>query len=180
VFSPRSARAHDAVTIELATQADVIAILGLRASVAADQTRRFGPGHWSSVGTERGVARELLTSKVLVARDRRGLVGSLRLATRKPWAIRPEFFTPVVRPIYLVDMAVAPSHQRQGIGGALIDEAVTVASAWPGDAIRLDAYDLPVGAGPFYAKCGFEEVGRATYRGTPLVYYQRLLASARG
>ena len=46
---------------------------------------------------------------------------------------------------------------------------------WPGDALRLDAYDDPCGAGEFYTKCGFEEVGRATYRGTPLIYYELLL-----
>ena len=47
--------------------------------------------------------------------------------------------------------------------------------AWPADAIRLDAYDAPAGAGDFYAKCGFREVGRATYRGVPLVYFELLL-----
>jgi hypothetical protein len=46
------------------------------------------------------------------------------------------------------------------------------------DAIRLDAYDAEAGAGPFYARCGFREVGRVLYRSTPLVYYERLLRSA--
>jgi len=39
----------------------------------------------------------------------------------------------------------------------------------------LDAYDTAAGAGEFYRKCGFEEVGRVIYRGTPLIYYQMLL-----
>jgi len=46
---------------------------------------------------------------------------------------------------------------------------------WPGDAIRLDAYDADAGAGGFYSNCGFREVGRVNYRGTPLVYYELLL-----
>ena len=29
------------------------------------------------------------------------------------------------------------------------------------------------GAGPFYEKCGFTEMGRVTYRITPLIYYER-------
>jgi hypothetical protein len=51
------------------------------------------------------------------------------------------------------------------------------ASPGPGraDAIRLDAYDGAVGAGAFYAKYGFKEVGRVVYRGTPLIYFELLL-----
>jgi hypothetical protein len=49
-----------------------------------------------------------------------------------------------------------------------------------GDAVRLDAYDAVAGAGPFYEKCGFREVGRATYRITPLVYYELTLGRATG
>jgi hypothetical protein len=30
--------------------------------------------------------------------------------------------------------------------------------------------------GPFYARCGFTEVGCASYRNTPLVYYELLLS----
>ena len=73
-------------------------------------------------------------------------------------------------------MAVAPSLQRQGIGRRLLDEAKTVALAWPADAIRLDAYDSAAGAGPFYSKCGFHEVGRANYRGVALAYFELLLS----
>jgi hypothetical protein len=50
-----------------------------------------------------------------------------------------------------------------------------LARAWPADAIRLDAYDGPAGAGPFYVKCGYRPTGRVTYRGTALVYFEQLL-----
>jgi hypothetical protein len=43
---------------------------------------------------------------------------------------------------------------------------------WPADAIRLDACDTPAGAGGFYPKCGYTEVGRVRYEGTPLIYYE--------
>jgi GNAT superfamily N-acetyltransferase len=65
--------------------------------------------------------------------------------------------------------------QRQGVGRRLLEEAKIVAAAWPCDAIRLDAYDAAAGAGPFYAKCGFREVGRMTYRGVPLIYFELLV-----
>ena len=73
-------------------------------------------------------------------------------------------------------MAVEPALQRTGIGRAMLDDAKRIAREWPGDAIRLDAYDTAAGAGEFYAKCGFREVGRAIYRGTPLIYYERCSA----
>jgi GNAT superfamily N-acetyltransferase len=73
---------------------------------------------------------------------------------------------------------VDPAQQGRGIGRLLLDEADTVARAFPAQAIRLDAYDAAAGAGAFYAKCGYREVGRVTYRGTPLVYFERLLDDA--
>jgi len=97
------------------------------------------------------------------------------LQTKKPWAIDLAYFGSARRPLYLVDMAVAPNVQGQGIGRYLIEEAAAVARAWPSDTIRLDAYDAAVGAGGFYAKCGFMEVGRKTYRGVPLVYFELIL-----
>ena len=55
---------------------------------------------------------------VFVVRDDREIVATLTLATRKPWAIDRQFFTPVPRPLYLLSMAVDPARQRTGIGGA--------------------------------------------------------------
>jgi ribosomal protein S18 acetylase RimI-like enzyme len=143
---------------------------------AADRlTAQYGAGHWSSICTEQGVAQGITTSRVLVARAGAIIVATLRLTTRKPWAINKAHFVPSPRPIYLVDMAVHPAHQRRGMGRALIEESKRVVAEWPGDAIRLDAYDATAGAGGFYAKCGFREVGRVTYRATPLIYFEFLL-----
>jgi len=109
-----------------------------------------------------------------MARNGAGIIATLRLATKKPWAIDVEYFVNVRRPLYLHDMAVEPGLQRQGVGRSLIEKAKSVARKWPSAAIRLDAYDAEAGAGGFYAKCGFREVGRVTYRNTPLVYYELL------
>jgi GNAT superfamily N-acetyltransferase len=75
----------------------------------------------------------------------------------------------VKKALYLTHMAVIRSLQRQGIGRLLLDEAVKQTGVWPADAIRLDAFDEEAGAGAFYAKCGFREIGRVTYRKAPLV-----------
>ena len=163
------------LSVATAADADASAIASLRSAVALSLTHQFGRGHWSSPGTEAGVSRGIKTSRVLVARDGSGIIGTLRLATKKPWAIDVDYFEPVRRPMYLVDMAVEPGRQRQGVGRRLLEEAKEVARASSGDAIRLDAYAGAAGAGPFYARCGFREVGLVTYRGVPLVYFELLL-----
>ncbi len=158
-----------------ANNADAPAIASLLNSAAEHLTRRYGKGHWSRRVTERGVLWGLKTSRVLVVKDDTRLVAVLRLATKKPWAIDVKYFVGVRRPLYLIDMVVEPGLQGQGIGRMLVEEAKAVARAWPSEAIRLDAYDAEAGAGGFYARCGFREVGRVRYRDVPLLYYELLL-----
>lgn len=158
-----------------ASDDDEVDVTRLRAAVAEDLTRRFGHGHWSSVATEKAVLRDIRTSHVLLARTGSRAVGTLRLATRKPWAIDPKYFSQSANVLYLTDMAVDPQVQGRGIGRRCLEQARAVAAAWPADAIRLDAYDGEAGAGEFYRKCGFHERGRITYRRTPLVYYELLI-----
>lgn len=163
------------LTFSVATEEDAAAIAAMRVSTGEHLTAAYGHGHWSGGATERGVRASLRTSRVLLAHRGRKLVGTLLLQTKKPWAIDTSYFTPGRRPLYLLNMAVAPALQRMGIGRALLEHAAGVARAWPGDAIRLDAYDAAAGAGGFYASCGYREVGRVTYRTVPLIYYERLL-----
>jgi GNAT superfamily N-acetyltransferase len=161
------------VDVSVATDADAPAIVALRTSVADDLSRRYGLQ--PRCPTEAGVLRAIRTSRVLVTRNGARIIATLRLAAKKPWAIDISYFESVQRPLYLADMAVEPSHQQRGVGRRLVDAAISVARAWPADAIRLDAYDAEHGAGGFYERCGFREVGRATYRKTPLIYYELLL-----
>src|SRR5690606_5606877 len=178
-----------------------------RNAAAEHLTATHGPGHWSGIVSVAGALRGINSSRVLAAFDDGGgaqdagrgaqgagrraqsaergaqgaesaIVGTLRLATRKPWAIDLAYFVPAEHPLYLVDMAVTPGVQRRGIGRRLLEAAVRTAEGWKADAIRLDAYDHPAGAGPFYAKCGFTEVGRSAYRDVPLIYYELRLEGA--
>lgn len=166
------------LSFAIATEADIAALAELRNAVAEYLTRQYGHGYWSSAATERSVLNDLRKprfSRIVIARHRGSIVATLRLATKKPWAIDTTYFTAAQRPLYLRSMAVAPGLQRKGVGRRMLQEAEAVARAWPADAIRLDAFDADVGAGPFYAKCGYRETGRVTYRKVPLVYFELVL-----
>jgi len=154
---------------------DSAAIAGLHNVIAERLTSAFGHGHWSYRHTEQGVRSSMKRAQVFVARRGSEIVATFTLATKKPWAIDRSCFSEVVRPLYLLAMAVSPDVQGQGLGRRCLDEARAIAKAWPADAIFLDAYDTAAGAGEFYRKCGFREVGRVTYRGTPLIYYEWLV-----
>lgn len=163
------------LALTVAKAEDVVELVALRAAVAGKLTAQHGSGPWSGASTEKGVRFDLRNSQVLVARRKGELIATLRLTTKKPWAIDPAYFSECKRPIYLLSMAVAPHLQRQGVGRQCMEEVRAIGREWPADAIRLDAYDAPAGAGPFYAKCGFNQVGSASYRGCPLVYFEMLL-----
>lgn len=163
------------VSVAAAGEADAPAIASLRTATAEHLTLLYGPGRWSTPAKERGVLRDIKTSQVLLARDGADIVATLRFSSKKPWAIDLAYFHTVPKALYLHDMAVLPSMQRQGIGRRFLRKAIAIARTWPGDAIRLDAYDADAGAGGFYARCGFREVGRVTYRNTPLIYFELLL-----
>jgi GNAT superfamily N-acetyltransferase len=108
----------------------------VRVAAADRLTRDFGDGHWSAHTHEGAVARDIAASRVLVARAGKRIVGTLTLQTKKPWAADLTYFTPCTKPIYLINMAVAPDRQRAGVGRALLDHALIVARDIPVDAIR--------------------------------------------
>ena len=157
---------------------DAPALAALKVAAARALTEQFGRGHWSGEATERGVQLGIDAGGVWAVRSDGGeIIGTFRLATKKPWAIDKNYFAPVRRPLYLTDMAVAPERQSLGVGRRCVSKAVDIARAFPADAIRLDAYDDAAGAGTFYEKCGFTPVGRASFRGTPLLYYELLITT---
>jgi len=161
--------------IQAGTAEDAAALAALHTAVAECLTHVHGQGPWSSKTSEKGVLHAMRTSQVFVVREGTEIVATLRLATKKPWAIDTSYFTPCQRPLYLLAMAVTPARHCQGIGKWSMAEVKRIAKEWPADAIRLDAYDAEAGAGEFYARCGCTEVGRQSYRGTALVYYERLI-----
>ena len=163
------------IEFSTATFDEADALARLQTAAADDLTVCYGKGHWSSAVTVPGVLYQMRTGTVVVGKIYKRPVATFRLSTKKPWAIDATRFTAGRQPLYLLNMAVEPSVQRQGIGRQSLDEARRIARAWPADAIRLDAYDAAAGAGAFYAKCGFREVARADYRGVPLIYFELLL-----
>jgi ribosomal protein S18 acetylase RimI-like enzyme len=163
------------IKLQLATADDVADLIALHTAVVERLCASFGEGYWLSKATEKGTLFTMRRANVYIARYRKKLIAHVNLSTRKPWAIDTKYFTPCKRPLYIVGMSVDPSVQRGGVGRQCIAEAIRIAKKWPADAIRLDAWEEAVGAGEFYRKCGFREVGRATYRIAPLVYFEILL-----
>ena len=159
----------------LAMPEDVARIVELRNAAAEKLTREHGRGHWSHLVSVEKVAEAMDRSRVYVLRERQRIVGTLRLQMKKPSEYDRPWFTRVRRPLFLYDMAVDPARQRRGFGRACIEGAIRVARAWPADAIRLDAYDHPAGAGRFYEKCGFRETSRRVYFRAPIIYYEMML-----
>lgn len=156
-----------------ATTADAAPVAALRCAATLGLAEQYGCP--AVRVTEKGVLFDLKSGRILVARDRAAIVGCATLTLKKPWAIDPALFTKSKKPLYLLAMAVAPDRQRTGLGRRLIEEARAAAKEQHCDAIRLDAYDAPWGAGGFYEKCGFRETGRATYRETALIYFELIL-----
>lgn len=163
------------IKLDIAGAGDAAAIAELHAAAAQRLTARHGEGFWSKAISEKGVLFNMRNAAVYVARKGDKPIATLTLATKKPWAIDRKYFSKSKRPLYLIGMAVAPDVQGQGIGRLCIAETKQIVKEWPGDAICLDAYDAAAGAGGFYRKCGFREVGRAAYRGAPLIYFEMLL-----
>lgn len=102
--------------LEPATSDLAPALAELHTEVAEHLTREHGTGPWSSKTSEKGVLLAMRMSKVFIAREGSGIVGTLRLATKKPWAIDTSYFTACKKPLYLLAMAITPSRQRQGLG----------------------------------------------------------------
>lgn len=166
------------IKLELATLRDAAAIAALRMACARHLTEQHGAGTWAlAAESEGGVRAQMLDSAVFIVRIRSETVATLRLSTRNPWMGDIGFFSLARRPLYLTSMAVAPRWQRGGIGRECLAQALRQARRLQGDTIRLDTYDGPAGAGEFYRRCGFHEVHRADYNGTPLLWFEKSLVT---
>lgn len=161
-------------SISIASLSDARALAALRTSVAQGMTQKFGEGHWSAFPSKVEVVRQIRASHVLVARCGGDIVGTVRLATAKPWAIDSISFTQVKTPLYVLGLAVSPDCRGQGVGRELMEAAKATTRSLHAEALWLDAYEHSAGAGPFYLKCGFRKVGQTKYRQVPLIYYEWL------
>ncbi|MGA8743444.1 MAG: hypothetical protein WB561_19800 [Terracidiphilus sp.] len=94
------------------TNSDAAELAELHTAAAENLTRRFGHGFWSSPPSERGILANMRPpkfSRLLIARTKGRIVGTLRIATKKPWAIDTSYFTSAAKPLYLTGMAVHPT-----------------------------------------------------------------------
>jgi GNAT superfamily N-acetyltransferase len=167
------------VKLDEATKGDAAAVAAIRNAAADQLTAQFGKGHWSSLVSEKLVLFQMKYGTAFIVRKGKQPIATLTLSKKKPWAHDRSYFTASRNPRFLIGMAVHPDLQRAGVGAGCINALKKIASASNCDAICLDAYDHAAGAGEFYRKCGFKEAGRVVYRGTPLVYFEMLLASPK-
>jgi len=161
------------VTLRVASAEDATDLVALHTAANEDLAARHGIQ--TGAVSERGILFSMQRGTAYLARHRGKPIATLRLSKRKPWAIDRKYFAGCARPLFLTSMAVHPKMQGKGIGRACLAQVARFAREWPADAIYLDAFDRPWGAGGFYAKCGYCEVGRGTYRAEPLIYYEMLV-----
>src|ERR1700744_4595963 len=76
--------------LQIATPDQAADIAAFRLAVAYDLTTRFGIGPWSSPGTEKSVLFDIRHGVLYVAMHRNQVMASLKLCTKKPWAIDPK------------------------------------------------------------------------------------------
>ena len=168
-------------TLERAALADVTSIAALRVAVAAKLTYDFGKGPWSSGGTWKRVSCiQCAIQTYLSAGRREKIIGVLELGIKKPWAIATSLchFTVCNRPLYLAGMAVAPGtsaprHWPRDAGSRTDDCSQMACRTL--SCLLTAHFHAAAGAGEFYAKCDFQEMGRITYRNAPPIYYEQLL-----
>lgn len=163
------------LSLQPAHARDVRELVVFRGAVNLHLAHQYGEGFWLARSTEKGALAGMKRGSVFIGRWRGKIIASLTLSTRRPWAIDAKYFHPSETPLYLTAMAVDPRHQGEGVGRMCMEEARRIATEWPADAIRLDAWDAQAGAGEFYRKCGYREVGRVVYRKTRLIYFELLL-----
>jgi GNAT superfamily N-acetyltransferase len=161
--------------LERATAEDAAELTRMRVAVNDKLRADFGEGYWAGKSTERAALCDIRLVDVYVARFRGRIVASLALQRKKPWAIDRALLTPGRKTLFLTRMAVDPKYQRQGVGRHCLDEARRLAKEQEAESICLDAFDCAAGAGGFYAKCGFRELGRWVYRVNPLIVYETML-----
>jgi predicted N-acetyltransferase YhbS len=153
---------------------DVKRVRAILATAASDLTARFGEGHWSGVKSIETLRKYLDEGVLYVVESDKRIVGTLRLTDRKIGFYRNDWFAdPAAKAGYLLDMAIDPAHQRQGVGRQAMAAMEDVALAAGVKAIRLDAG--LAGAGGFYQRCGYRLAHQGEFRGVGLEYYEKRL-----
>jgi len=164
------------IVVRTATLEEVRSIHVVLIAAALRLTDEFGEGHWSRTSTIKTLRNSVGEGTLYAVCIAERIVGTFRISDRKIVFYRKEWFAePDASALYLRDMAVAPDHQRRGVGRATMEEIDAIAGRGGLVAVRFDAYEGPAGAGPFYQKCGYKLVHRGLVGDTPLEYYEKVL-----
>src|SRR6185312_1714772 len=115
------------VKIQAATTEDAESIAALRNAISDDLTFTHGRGPWTAHCTTAAVLSDLREARLFVALHRGEVIATVKLSTKKPWAVDPKCFSKASRPCYLTAMTVAPELQRQGIGRQCLEQAAVLA-----------------------------------------------------
>src|SRR5271163_4002562 len=70
-----------------ATTDDAKLLAELHTAVAAHLTQVYGQGPWSAQTSEKSILFAMRNGHVFIARQRTKIIATLRLNTKKPWAI---------------------------------------------------------------------------------------------
>jgi RimJ/RimL family protein N-acetyltransferase len=142
------------ITIRRASAQDAPALVELAESVGREEGRWIlGTGPWRSVADERRYLRSIERypdAAVFVAEDGGRIVGRLSLS-RDPH--------PASRHVADLGLMVAESHRRQGVGRALLDEAVAWARTSRVRKLELHVFPWNEPALGLYETFGFEREG---------------------
>ncbi len=160
------------LAITNAVRADAPALTALRVEVARRLLLEHGGGPWSACPSRAIVLRQMRASHMLVARRGEEIVGTVRLIRANPMLLDASAFTPVGVALYLIGLAVEPQARAQGIGRELVETCKRIARSWPAQALWLDTYATAAGAGRFYEKCGFRQVGPTMFKDAPMRFYE--------
>lgn len=144
------------------------------AASSEELARIHGPGRWGQTVKLGAFKRGVLLRALYLATCGDEPVGTFCLARRRPSFYAPTLFAQPEAPAsYLSSMAVAPGVQRQGVGRWCLAQAERLAARQRLAYVRLDAYEGPAGAGPFYEKSGYRAVGRVPLVGAALIVFEK-------
>ena len=160
-----------------ATAADIEAVFRIRRASALDLKKRFGKGHWATFPKRQRLLDTIEEKSVYIVFRPGVFVATFRLSEKPPSFFDPKNFSDSqARAAYLTGLAVDPACQRQGIGSYCLRRAEEIALNLKCSAIRFDVYDSPAGAAGFYEACGFSCRCKATFKGEPLLMFEKVLS----
>lgn len=166
------------LTINGAQPGDAAEIAALRNRIADDMTVRYGEGPWSVHTSQPLVLKQMRASQMLVAKEGGEIVGNVRLVTPNLHAFDASAFTPAENPLYVLGLAVSSDCRKRGVGRMLMEAAERAGRERGAQALWLDTYEHAAGAGPFYERCGYRNVGPAPGAEIPLAFFEKSLLVA--